>query len=140
MLSITDQIESEITRKSLPEHPFYKMWSQGELTLDQLSGYAKEYFQLVKVVPEMVSDIGLKTSYHSIRNIVALHEREEREHIELWIRFASALGISRSELTNYAGSEKTNKAVSMLVDLMKNSSFEGAVSAMYAYEWEPTKN
>ena len=94
LLSITEQVESEITRNSLLNHPFYKLWTQGELTLDQLCGYAKEYFQLVKVVPDLVSEIGLKTGNASTKNILAQHEKEEREHVELWVKFASALGVS----------------------------------------------
>ena len=116
------------------------MWSQGELSLSQLSGYAKEYFQLVKVVPDLVSDIGKKTSDASAKNIIAQNEKEEREHIELWIRFASALGVSRSELLNFVGSEKTNKSVSVLVDLMKNSSFEEAYIGNVCLRMGTSKN
>jgi pyrroloquinoline-quinone synthase len=141
MTSITTElIEVEIERKSLLKHPFYQMWSHGELNLDQLSGYAKEYFQLVKVVPDMAGNIGLQANNSDAKQIIAEHQKEEAGHIELWVRFASALGIPRYVLTNFTGSEKTDEAVSTLVNLTKSSaSFEEGVSVMYAYEWELPK-
>jgi pyrroloquinoline-quinone synthase len=58
------RIDNEVENRSLLKHPFYKMWSNGELNLNQLRGYSLEYFQLVKLVPEMVNNIKLKLLDH----------------------------------------------------------------------------
>lgn len=133
--AIVQRIDSEIEKHSLLKHSFYQMWSEGKLTLDHLQGYSKEYFQLVKIVPKFVENIAKLTHDPSAINNNA---REEAEHVDLWVRFANALGISRSDLVNYGGSEMTNEAVDKLIGL-SNLTFEEAVAAMYAYEMELPK-
>ena len=66
-----------------------------------------------------------------------LNQQEEFSHISLWQRFASGLGVSRKELTNYEGLYKTNHAISGLHSLM--SSFLSGSAAMYALEKEIPK-
>ncbi len=135
MDNIVPRIDSEIEKRSLLKHSFYKMWSEGKLTIDHLQGYSKEYFQLVKTVPKFVESIS-KTTGNS--DIITSNAREEAEHVELWARFATALGVSRSDLISYGGSEKTNEAVTKLMGLA-DLTFEEAVAAMYAYEMELPK-
>jgi pyrroloquinoline-quinone synthase len=135
MDDVIQRIDSEIEKRSLLKHSFYKMWSEGKLTIEQLQGYSKEYFQLVKKVPKFVENIAEATGNP---DIITNNAREEAEHVELWVRFATALGISRSDLISYGGSEKTNQAVAKLMALA-NLTFEEAVAAMYAYEMELPK-
>jgi len=133
-VNIVQRIDSEIERCSLLKHPFYQMWSEGKLTIDQLQGYSLEYFQLVKAIPEFVELIAKKKENQDI----ASNAKEEADHVEPWVRFAMALGISRYELANYAGAEKTNAAVARMMNL-SNASFEEAIAAMYAHEMELPK-
>ena len=135
--SVVQRIDLEIENRSLLKHPFYKMWSEGKLTIDHLQGYSKEYFQLVKVVPKFVERIA-EVIGNSDDDIITNNAREEAEHVELWARFATALGVSRSDLITYGGSEKTNEAVAKVMRLA-GLSFEEAVAAMYAYEMELPK-
>jgi pyrroloquinoline-quinone synthase len=133
-MSIVQKIDSEIEKRSLLKHSFYQMWSEGKLTVDHLRGYSLEYFQLVKAVPKFVEGIAKGTDNQDIAN----NAKEEAEHVEPWVRFTIALGVSRSDLANYAGADKTNAAVAKMMELA-NSSFEEAVAAMYAYEMELPK-
>lgn len=133
---VVQRIDLEIENRSLLKHSFYKMWSEGKLTIDHLQGYSKEYFQLVKVVPKFVERIAEATGNSD--NIITNNAREEAEHVELWTRFATALGVSRSDLITYGGSEKTREAVAKLMALA-GLPFEEAVAAMYAYEMELPK-
>ena len=55
-------IDKEIQNRSLLKHPFYQMWSKGELNLNDLQGYSKEYFSMVKTIPKMVGKIEKLTS------------------------------------------------------------------------------
>lgn len=130
-MDIIQRIDSEIEKRSLLKHSFYQMWTEGKLTIDHLQGYSKEYFQLVKAVPNFVENIEKWTDNPD----VAGNAREEAEHVEPWVRFATALGVSRSELVDYDGAEKTNAAVAKMLGLSQ-ASFEEAVAAMYAYEME----
>jgi pyrroloquinoline-quinone synthase len=135
MDNLVQRIDSEIEKRSLLKHSFYKMWSEGKLTTDHLQGYSKEYFQLVKKVPKFVENIAEATGNP---DIITDNAREEAEHVDLWVRFAIALGVSKSDLINYGGSEMTNEAVAKLMALA-NLTFEEAVAAMYAYEMELPK-
>ena len=132
---IVQRIDSEIEKRSLLKHSFYQLWSEGKLTIDHLQGYSKEYFQLVKVIPKFVENVAKLTHDPNTINANAL---EETEHVDLWVRFAKALGISRSDLVNHGGSEKTNEAVDKLMGL-SSLTFEEAAAAMYAYEMELPK-
>ncbi len=131
-MSITARIDAEIERLSLLKHPFYKMWSNGELTLRNLAGYSMEYFQLVKAVPELVSNVAVLAPP---RKVAGINENlaEELTHVEPWIGFAGSLGVKRDRLLKYRGARATNGAVGQLKSLT-TSSFEEGAAAMYAYE------
>jgi pyrroloquinoline-quinone synthase len=133
MSELIYRIDQEVDKKSLLKHPFYKMWSNGELGLNHLRGYSLEYFQLVKVIPEMVNNIKLKLEESELRSTVEESHKEESSHVEAWIRFATSLGIQEQDLLNYICDENTKKAVSSLVELTK-CPLDEAVCAMYAYE------
>ncbi|TLX91418.1 MAG: pyrroloquinoline quinone biosynthesis protein PqqC [Thaumarchaeota archaeon] len=135
MTRLVYKIDQEVEKKSLLKHPFYKMWSNGELSLHQLQGYSLDYFQLVKAVPEMVNNIKLKLQDSYLQNIVEDSHKEESSHIQPWISFATSLGIPKQDLLNYVGNEKTKNAVSSLVQLTEKSRDEG-ICAMYAYEMD----
>ncbi|HSF27517.1 MAG TPA: iron-containing redox enzyme family protein [Nitrosopumilaceae archaeon] len=136
MNSLVKRIDELIEKQSLLKHPFYVMWSEGNLTIDSLNGYSKEYFQLVKAVPSFVNTI-VQQSSDTVKSELVSNQKEEAEHIKSWTKFASALGVSQEELEKYNGFEKTRKAVSELSSLM--NSFEGGAAAMYALEQEIPK-
>ena len=127
------RIDEMIAEKSLLKHPFYEMWSAGELTLDSLSGYSKEYFQLVKAVPGFMDPI-IELAPGPVSAELADNRAEESAHIGPWRGFAASLGVSEPELEGYEGLEKTGRAVDSLNSLM--TTYEGGACAMYAFEKE----
>jgi len=134
-MNVVQRIDSEIESRSLLKHSFYQMWSEGKLTIDHLQGYSMEYFQLVKAIPKIVEGIAARVTDNED---IANNAKEEAEHVEPWVRFATALGVSRYNLVDYAGTTGTNAAVARMLDLA-NASLEEAVAAMYAYEMELPK-
>ena len=137
MTSLVDQIDEEIHGKSLLKHPFYEMWSRGELSRDDLRGYSKEYFQLVKIVPHLVQNV-LALAKSQVRNQITHSLKEEEEHIGLWKRFAVSLGVSAEELDFHPAYPETIEALKALDSTTRSSFIEG-VAAMYAYELEIPK-
>ncbi|MCE9617433.1 MAG: iron-containing redox enzyme family protein [Nitrosarchaeum sp.] len=135
-MNLIKRIDEMIEERSLLKHPFYQMWSDGKLTLDSLSGYSKEYFQLVKAVPSFMTPI-IEKAPHSVIGELIDNQQEESIHIKSWIKFAGELGVSESELTHYEGLEKTRKSVLELSELM--NTYEGGACAMYAFEKEIPK-
>ena len=135
MNSLVTRIDQLIEKQSLLKHKFYVMWNEGTLTLESLSGYSKEYFQLVKAVPEFVNMIKENASHG--KDAIAENQKEESEHMAPWAKFANSLGVSARELDEYAGLDKTREAVSNLSKLM--TTFESGCAAMYALEQEIPK-
>jgi len=135
-MNLIKQIDKIIEERSLLKHPFYQMWSDGKLSLDSLAGYSKEYFQLVKVVPSLMTPI-IEKAPNSVVGELIENQQEEFTHINLWIKFAGELGISEEKLIHYNGLEKTRKAISELSELM--NTYEGGACAMYAFEKEIPK-
>ncbi len=135
-MNIIKRIDEMIEERSLLKYPFYQMWSDGKLLQESLTGYSKEYFQLVKAVPSFMTPIIEKAPDSVISELIA-NQQEESDHVQLWIDFAGELGVSEDELTSYTGLTKTCKAVSDLNELM--NTYEGGACAMYAFEKEIPK-
>ena len=135
-MNLIQKIDQIIEERSLLKHPFYEMWSDGKLTQESLAGYSKEYFQLVKAVPEFMTPI-IEKAPNSVITELTENQQEESDHIKPWISFAGELGISEGELIPYSGLNKTKKAVSDLSELM--NTFDGGACAMYAFEKEIPK-
>jgi len=136
MSLLIQKIDELIEQHSLLKHQFYQMWSDGKLSQESLSGYSKEYFQLVKQVPSFVASVAKYAPQSNLDELMA-NQKEESEHIVPWTRFAKALGVSEKELEKYEGLEKTKKAISEMSSLM--GSLEGGAAAMYALEKEIPK-
>ncbi|MDC8437411.1 MAG: iron-containing redox enzyme family protein [Candidatus Nitrosotenuis sp.] len=136
MNSLSKKIDDIIEQKSLLKHPFYQMWSDGKLSSESLAGYSKEYFQMVRAVPSFVGQIA-KFAPSSMIDEITANQQEEAEHLEPWVRFAVSLGVDGSDVSEYAGLEKTQNAVSELSGLMV--SLEEGAAAMYAFEKEIPK-
>jgi len=131
-MSLQLRIDAEIEKHSLLKHPFYRMWSEGTLTRQSLAGYSMEYFQLVKAVPRLVSNVASVAGSAPLDSILENLD-EERGHVEPWIAFAGALGVSRHALEAYSGSPGALASVREMERLTASSFAEG-VAAMYAYE------
>lgn len=128
MSTFQAELYKKLEQYSLLKHPFYQQWSAGTLSKDALCGYVKEYFHLVKAVPEMVEKIYQSNPTEE----VMMNLEEEKSHIRLWENFAVGMGISREELHAHAPTGNTIDAVNRMLSLMGNIT-EGS-AAMYAYE------
>src|SRR4051794_33475884 len=69
------------------QHPFYQPWTRGELTRRELAIYAGEYRHAVVAIAD-ASELADDGSDERLRR----HATEERAHVELWDRFADAVG------------------------------------------------
>jgi pyrroloquinoline-quinone synthase len=76
-----DRLETVRERWNVLDHPFYRRWSAGELSREELAFYAGEYRHAVVALAEAVAQTGQ-----------ADHAREEAAHVELWDAFARAAG------------------------------------------------
>ncbi|MDP7069372.1 MAG: iron-containing redox enzyme family protein [Candidatus Peribacteraceae bacterium] len=135
-ISLTE-LDEFINENGLLTHYFYaQKWNNGELTHEELAKYAKEYFHLAKAVPGIVTRVKEHAEERGRTDLLSdIDENiaEETEHIELWKRFSSSLGVSVEELESYEPHELTKRAVKELEELA-DGSLEDGVCAMYAME------
>jgi pyrroloquinoline-quinone synthase len=82
-VKLIERIDAARERWNVLEHPFYKRWSCGELTRDELAHYAGEYRHAVVAL----ADTAKKTGNEE-------HAREEAEHVILWDEFAAAFAAT----------------------------------------------
>lgn len=135
---LIDEINNNIEKYSLLKHEFYRLWQNGQLSMDHLAGYSKEYFQLVKTVPLLIENILKNNQNDKYVDLIKNNLVDEQDHIKPWITFSSFLGIPEDELLEYSSEGLTKEAIDDLIDLSK-SSFEEGVAALYAFEKELPK-
>jgi len=78
------------------EHPFYRRWSAGELSAEELACYAAEYRSAV-VALARASELAAERADAAHAADLHSHAREESEHIALWEEFARATGVPAAE-------------------------------------------
>lgn len=71
-------------------HPFYKRWSAGELSREELAFYAGEYRHAVVALAD-AAEAAATACDASMRAELEGHAVEERAHVALWDRFADVL-------------------------------------------------
>ena len=139
-----EQLEARIAKYDLLCHPFYKAWSAGELTLDDLREYAREYYHHVEAFPTYLAELGIRLEEGELRQAVLDNMCEEKgaqdvfgepsaPHSEMWLDFAEGMGASRDM--------RGPKPVAEITELMtffhrvaSEGTPEEALSAFYAYE------
>lgn len=83
------RIEDARERWNVLRHPFYRRWSAGELSPDELARYSGQYRYAVEAIAAVSEDAArLAPERPELRR----HAQEEREHVSLWDGFVSAAG------------------------------------------------
>ncbi len=116
-MDLKTELDQRIEPWKLLCHPFYQAWESGELPIEALKTYAREYGAFIGQLPagwSLLLDEGTA--------------QEEREHAALWDQFA--LGLET------AVSEPELPAVGALVTTANKlfSHLETALGALYAFE------
>ena len=127
-----------IAEKSLLKHPFYQAWTAGELPIERLRDYAIRYYPHVAAFPRYLSAIhsrcaDIATRQALLENLIE-EERGADNHPELWLRFAEALGVDRSQVLNAPVSAEMQKVVETFTELCANGDTTAGLAAIYAYE------
>lgn len=89
-MTLLHRLDAARERWNVLRHPFYRRWSEGDLTREELAFYAGEYRHAVVALAE-ASEAAAAACERDLRAELAAHAREERDHVELWDRFAAAL-------------------------------------------------
>ena len=132
------ELDARIAKYDLLCHPFYKAWSAGELTREDLRNYGQNYFHHVNAFPEYLRELASRLPEGEMRRAVEANHDDEmglhasRPHSELWLDFVEGIGGER------AGAAKPIEEIDALMRHFHSAAIEGgpeeALATFYAYE------
>ncbi|HET6276888.1 MAG TPA: CADD family putative folate metabolism protein [Candidatus Cybelea sp.] len=140
------QVRSIIDDRHLLKHPFYVAWTNGELSLEQLRGYAGQYLHHVLAEPTYLSAVHSNTPHFASNGTSDLYARQTilqnlvdeelgpKNHPELWKRFARALGLSDRDLAATIALPATQRLIETFSDLCRNRPYYAGLAALHAFE------
>jgi pyrroloquinoline-quinone synthase len=135
------QLDARIAAFDLLCHPFYKAWSAGELSCDDLREYARDYYHHVKAFPTYLAELSMRLEDGELRRALLSNLADEKggddpanpEHAELWLDFVEGMGASRN-LQPHQSPAEVAQLISFFHDLASQGAPEEALAAFYAYE------
>jgi pyrroloquinoline-quinone synthase len=141
--AFVSQLEERIHPYNLLCHPFYKAWSEGELTRDDLREYAEGYYPHVEAFPGYLAQFGIRLEEGELRRAVLANMTDEkggedsfgepeRSHSELWLDFVEGVGGRRVPKRRPTG--EVRKLVTWFHRIASEGIPEEALAAFYTYE------
>ena len=131
-------LEERIARYDLLCHPYYKAWTAGELTRDDLREYASDYYHHVAAFPTYLSALHSRLEDGEARRAVLRNLCEEeidgRAHSELWLDFAEGMGADRDEVRQRKPLAGVRELIADFGRIAREGSAAEALAAFYAYE------
>jgi pyrroloquinoline-quinone synthase len=143
-LEFLQELDARVAMYDLLCHPFYKAWSAGELTREDLRAYALDYYQHVNAFPSYLAALALRLDDGELRRAVLANMRDEQgaeagpgvteeAHSEMWMDFAEGMGAARSAHGHKAVPE-VRQLVKHFARVAEEGTPEEALAAFYAYE------
>ena len=138
------QLDSRIAKYDLLCHPFYKTWSAGELTKEDLRAYAQDYYHHVNAFPTYLAELAVRLDESELRRAVLANMADEkgaadasgnesREHADIWLDFVEGMG-ARRDMTSHVPIAEMNGLMSYFHRTASEATPEEALAAFYAYE------
>lgn len=120
----------------LLEHPFYKAWADGTLTLEDLSFYSTQYWRQVEAFPGYLETLAGRLPEGAAKGTVTENLRDEVEgdHLGLWLDFAAGVGAGRDEVRGGQPIADTVDCVKAFQSAMAERSLPFALGMLYGYE------
>jgi pyrroloquinoline-quinone synthase len=92
-VDLWSRLEDVRSRWNLLDHSFYRRWSRGELSRDDLALYAGQYRHVVVAL----ADATAEAARAAVEPGLAAHAGEEAAHVALWDQFAAAAGTDGAQ-------------------------------------------
>ncbi len=131
-------LEERIARYDILCHPYYKAWTAGELTRDDLREYAADYYHHVAAFPTYLSALHSRLEDGEVRRAVLRNlceeEIEGRAHSELWLDFAEGMGADRDAVRGREPLAEVRELICEFQRTAREGSTAEALAAFYAYE------
>jgi pyrroloquinoline-quinone synthase len=131
-------LDARIAQYDLLCHPYYRAWSAGELTRDDLREYATGYYHHVAAFPTYLSALHSRLEDGPLRRSLLRNlceeEIEGRPHSEMWLDFAEGMGADRAAVGERAPMPEVEALVEEFRHVASTGSTAEALAAFYAYE------
>src|SRR5579863_10777489 len=137
--TLLESLDALVAKHHLLKHPFYKAWTEGQLSKAELGLYAEQYYQHVRSFPENLKQLAARTNGdRNLNSLVRENLAEELDasapHPLLWRQFAQSLGVSDASLED----ARPLPGIAALLDTYDEVAAQGsmaqAVAAFYVYE------
>jgi len=107
VVSIIDEL---IRDRSLLKHPFYRRWTAGTLSADELRDYTGQYYAFESTFPRLLSALHTRSDRPDVRQSLLDNlwdeEHGEVNHAEMWLRFGEGLRLNREDILRALQSAK----------------------------------
>ena len=135
--AIPDELDRLIEKHHLLKHPFYRAWTEGRLSREQLALYAEQYYHHVRAFPSHLDCLAARAD-GDLRELIVGNLDEELDpanpHPLLWRRFAAATGARANELESGQPLPGVSSLLATFRGLAKRAPLAHAVAAFYTYE------
>ena len=137
------EADQDIAKYDLLKHPFYRAWSAGELTKEDLKFYAEQYFHQVSQFPTYLTSLHSRLPEGAMRRDVLANAYEEEcdgiAHSDLWLRFTEGMGGGRLNPDEKTPIPEVSDLVKTFRALSKEAPVASAFGALFAYESQVPK-
>ena len=137
------ELDTRIAKYDLLCHPFYKAWSAGRLTREDLREYAQDYYHHVEAFPSYLAALGVRLQDGELRRAVLANMCDEKgtgpqgngsiPHSDLWLDFAEGMGSTRNLEWHHPVPE-IRSLIRYFQYVASQGTPEEALAAFYAYE------
>jgi pyrroloquinoline-quinone synthase len=140
-------LERRVAKYDLLCHPFYRAWSEGQLTREDLREYAADYYHHVAAFPGYLEQLEARLPVGSLRDAVNGNREDEmglsapegaekrgRAHNELWLQFAAGMGADAAQIRAGRPISEVRDLIDTFNRYARKGSAAEAIAAFYAYE------
>src|SRR6185369_11383229 len=137
------ELQDRVSKYDLLCHSYYRAWSAGELTRDDLRQYSANYYHHVAAFPTYLASFYSRLPEGELRRAVVQNLGDEegldgnpssRPHNELWLDFAEGMGASRAEVRNSEPLPEIDALIEQFRSVAIKAKNEEALASFYAYE------
>jgi pyrroloquinoline-quinone synthase len=133
-----NELEQRIAKYDLLCHPFYKAWSAGELTREDLREYSADYYHHVAAFPTYLSALHSRLPDGELRREVLRNlcdeEIEGANHADLWLNFSEGFDATREGVRNGEAVDEVKTLVATFKQIAASGSPAEALAMFFTYE------
>jgi pyrroloquinoline-quinone synthase len=137
---VLNELDALIASRSILQHPFYRAWTIGALTREDLAVYARVYYPHVAAFPTYLRSAiaGADAADSIVKDTLEENLRDELSvpapHNELWLRFGEAVGADAETVRSAPATSGGVAWVTSTFARLCESGSARALTALYAYE------